>query len=195
MADDQTPPVVADGKDSANPPESPKPDVVQYETHRKLLDEKKKIQKELEEIRAREKAQKDAEDLAKGNFQKLLDEAQQKIKDLEQKNARSEQLEIDRRKLAAVVKGLGGQIEDKWYTVIGQEIDQINLTEDGQIDQKSVQGLVDGLKKAWPEMIRKGAGMPNGRPDVGSPATISRQAWLALPASEMKKWKPDQVIE
>lgn len=194
MADDQTPPVVDSGS-PAGTGESPKPDVVQYETHRKLLDEKKKIQKELEDIRAREKAQKEAEDLAKGNFQKLLDEAQQKIKDLEQQTARNAQLELDRRKLAAVVKGIGGQIDDKWIGVISQQIDDVAVTDDGQLDQKSVQSLVDSLKKAWPEMLKKNQGMPNGQPNGGSPTTISRSAWLALPLAEMKKWRPDQVIE
>jgi hypothetical protein len=181
------------GEGSANTPNQSK-ESVSYETHRKLLDEKKKIQAKLEQIETDRKAAEEADLTKKGELQKLLDLEREKAKAATEQLKAFEEKERAARKLSAIVKGLGAPVDQKWYSVLGGHIDDVVFTEEGEVEPMSVTKIVENIKKEWPEMLRKpGAGMPNAAPGNGA-TKISRDEWLKLPLKEMKKWKPDQIL-
>jgi hypothetical protein len=180
------------GEGSANTPNQLK-ESVSYDTHRKLLDEKKKLQAKLEQIDADRKAAEEADLAKKGELQKLLDLEREKAKAASDQLKAFEDKERSARKLGAIVRGLGAPVDQKWYSVLGGHIDDVVLNEDGEIEPMSVTKIVENVKKEWPEMLRKpGAGMPNHAPGNGA-TTISHEEWKKLPLKDMKKWKPEQI--
>jgi hypothetical protein len=168
---------------------------VAYETHRRLLDEKKKLQARLDEIETQRKAREEEELAKKGEVQKILELREKELTETREKLRLKEERETEARKLSAVLRGLGGNVDDKWFSVIGSHIDELAVNPDtGEIDEMSVTRVVEGLKRTWPEMLKKPVvGMPNGVPQ-GSATTISRDEWLKLPSKEMQKWRPEQII-
>jgi alanyl-tRNA synthetase len=171
-------------------------DTVSYETHRRLLDEKKKLQAKLAEIETSKRAQEEEELSRKGETQKLLELAKKEAEELRVKLTAKEQREVQAKKLSAVIRGLGSNVDEKWFGVIGQQLDDVVYNaETGEIEQMSVTSIVEDLKKTWPEMLKRTpVGMPNDAPKGGGPTTIERSEWLKLSAKEMQKYRPDQVI-
>lgn len=194
MTDPTNPPVAGATSDSEN--QTPK-ETVSYETHRKLLDEKKKIQARLEQIETDRKASEEAELAKKGELQKLLDMRTKEAGELREKLQREETRKLQAKKLSAIVKGLGAPVEEKWYGVLGNHIDDVVYNQEAdEIEQMSVTTVVENLKKTWPEMLKRpAAGMPNNAPRGNDAATIARDEWLKLPSKEMAKWGPGQIIE
>jgi hypothetical protein len=181
------------GDDSANPP-TPSKDSVSYETHRKLLDEKKKIQAKLDQVETDRKAAEEAELVRKGELQKLLDLEKKRAADLEAQVKAQEERTLQSKKLSAIVKGLNVPVEQKWLSVLGGHLDEVIVNDTGEIEQMSVTAVVENLKKEWPEMLKRpAAGMPNGAPQGNGATTITRADWLNLPSKEMTKWKPEQI--
>jgi hypothetical protein len=182
-------------EDSANPPAPTPKETVAYETHRKLLDEKKKLQAKLEQIETDRKSAEEAELTRKGEIQKLLDMERKRAQDLELKVKAQDEERLQARKLSAIVKGLSVPVDQKWYSVLGGHLDDVILNEAGEIEQMSVTSVVENLKKEWPEMLKKpSAGMPNGAPQGNGAATISYDDWKKLPLKDMKKWRQSQII-
>lgn len=170
-------------------------DIVAYDTHKKLLDEKKKIQARLLEYEQREKKAQEELLLKEGKLQEALALKEKELEEERNRLRNFEQRDLQAKKLSAVIKGLGtSDLEDKWYQVIGNHIDDVEIDDDGRVKQDSLMKVCESLKATWPEMIKKQLpGMPNGRPP-GTATTISSEEWRKLPASEMKKWKPNQII-
>jgi hypothetical protein len=190
MSETPNPPVAETPTPAADEQETKQ---VPYESHRKLLEEKKLIQKKLKEFEDEKKAAEEKALIAKGNLQEALDLAKKEAEEFKNKLTVYEQQRLEAKKISAVAKGLGG-VDDKWLGVISQHIDDVSLDAEGNIDTSSVAKVTETLKKSWPEMLRKPtAGMPNGTP-TGGATTISREDWVKLPAKEMSKWKPNQVI-
>lgn len=182
------------------PPADPKAgDTVSYATHRQLLDEKKTVQAELATARAaladRERA--DAEKA--GDFKKLADLDREKIATLERerdelkgKVSHIETQHTQVRKLAAIVKASGGQVDPKWHELIADKfLPDVGLDASGEIDQGSVAKAVEKLRATFPEVIQgRVPGTSNADPSAVSLAagTIKRSEWRKLPSKEMKKW-------
>jgi len=171
-------------------------DSVSYETHRKLLDEKKKIQAKLEAIEAEKRQAEEADLVRKGETQKLLDLAKKEAEELRSKLTQKEQREMQAKKMSAVIRGLGTSVDEKWYGVLGQHIDDVVLNPDtGEVEMMSVTSIVDELKKTWPEMLKKPAvGMPADAPKGDNGGMIERSAWLKLSAKDMAKYRPEQIL-
>lgn len=197
MTTETNPPVADSGGDSSekNPPQSK--DSVAYETHRKLLDEKKKLQLKLDQIEADRKAAEEAELARKGELQKLLELERKKASDLEARIKQQEAERREARKLSAIAKGLGAPVEQKWFSVLGGYLDDVIVNDEtGEVEAMSVASVVENIKKEWPEMVRKSAaGMPQDAPRGNGAATIARSEWLKLPVAEMRKWRPNQIME
>lgn len=194
MTDPTNPPVAGTSSDSES--QTPK-ETVSYDTHRKLLDEKKKIQAKLEQIETERKTKEEAELAQKGELQKLLDLRTKEAGELREKLQREEARKLQAKKLSAIVKGLGSPVEEKWYGVLSNHIDDVVYNPDSdEIEQMSVTTVVENLKKTWPEMLKRpAAGMPNSAPRGNDAATIARDEWLKLPSKEMAKWGPGQIID
>ncbi len=170
-------------------------DFVTYETHRKLLDEKKKIAERLTTLESERKAREEDEARKRGDFETLLKTRDEELVRLRGELTTREQRENNARKLAAVLDTVGGEVESKWYSLI--DVSSIVLhPETGEIDQMSVTKTVEALRKTWPEMIKNPnpAKLPSNAPLGNGAGKISRDEWLKLPSKEMAKWKPDQII-
>jgi hypothetical protein len=174
----------------------PKKDTVAYETHQKLLSEKKKLQQEYEALKAEKQQREEAELTKRGEFEKVLKLREQEALELKTKLQEREQRELEARKLSAVLKGLGTSVDDKWFSIIQSETDDVVYNpESGEIEQMSVTKVVERLKAGWPEMFKKPlAGMPADAPKGNGAGTIARSEWLKLPAKEMAKWRPNQIV-
>ena len=195
MTTDTTAPAESTG---GNPPaadSTTSTSTVAYETHRRLLDEKKKIQQRLEQFESERKTADEAEMVRKGELQKLLELERKRASDLETRVKAQDEERKQARKLSAIVKGLGAPVDQKWYSVIGSHLDDVIVNDEGEVEGMSVTSVIENLKKEWPEMLRRpSAGMPQDAPRGNVSATISRDEWLKLPVAEMRKWKPQQII-
>ncbi len=196
-----TPPVTPPAAPETQPPVADEKKTVPYESHRQLLDEKKKLQKTLDDIEAARKKADDDKAAEQGEFKKLLDAERAESAKLKAENDANKVQELGRRKLAAILSGAGGTIDRKWFTTLDASgiIDSVTLGADGEIDTTSVNKAVETLKKSYPEIIQTGSGprTPNGNPAAGggAPGTIKHADWKKLPYAEMNKWKPDQIID
>jgi hypothetical protein len=196
MTTEQTQPAAGTGGDSSeNIPPTTK-DSVAYETHRKLLDEKKKLQQRLDAFESERKAADEAEMVRKGELQKLLELERKKSQELDGRVKAQDEERKQARKLSAIVKGLGAPVDQKWYSVIGSHLDDVIVNEEtGEVEGMSVTSVIENLKKEWPEMLRRpAAGMPQDAPRGNGASTISHDEWKKLPLAEMKKYKPHQII-
>ncbi len=183
---------------------SPK-QTVSYDTHRKLLDEKKRLQTERDALTA-EKADRERKDAeAKGDYQKLLDQERAALADerkkregTEAKLASYEEQEKGRRKLAAILTNVGATVDSKYYGLLPIDDVLVDPTT-GEIDQNSVTRAVEKTKKQFPEILKGvgGPGMPKNQPGAngGTPGTIRYSDWKNLPSVEMDKWKREQIVD
>jgi len=189
----QTPPVAP----VETTTEPPKPETVTREAYEKAVEREKKLKEQLRAYEA-EKAEREKKELeARGEYQKIAELAKKEAEELRQKLAAEEEMKLRARKFSAVLKGLGTSVEDKWYSVLGDYMDEVRVNpETGQVEEMSITPVVAKIKESWPEMLKKTpVGVPNGAPAGGNPSIITRAEWLRLPAKEMKKWKPDQIKE
>lgn len=203
MEDDNKP--VDDVRDESTPDASGEDqgkEAVSFETHRKLLSEKKKLQEQqrealekLKQYEAERKAREKKELEARGEFQKIAQNAEERAKELEAQLNEVLENQRGQRKLAAVLKALPGDVANKYWDLIPFSDVVINPDTD-QVDEMSVTKAVDKFIATYPEVIQKpgqqGFSMqaPKG---IGSSGRIAREEWLKLSPKEMKKWKPEQI--
>lgn len=196
---DTTSPVETSTQGSAD--EQPQTqDKVSYETHRRLLDEKKReqaarkqLEAELEMFRAKEKQIEEEKLKQTGEYQKLL-----QLREEENKKLKSELDSFENRfkraaKMNAFIKAAGTELDDKWLQLV--DVDSIAVRpDDNEIDMMSLQSSVETFRKTWPEAFKpKGspipADMPNGQ------GHITESEWRKLPkAADKTKYKPDQIL-
>lgn len=198
MNEQGTAPVEQSGNVSVTPPEvkNERADFVTLETHRRLLDEKKKAQAKLDELLAKEKEREEADAKKRGDYEAIL-----KAREEELQSERAKRLEIEGtltqgRKLSAVIDALGGSVDPRWYKLIDISNVAIN-PESGEVDALTVAKVAESLKREWPEMLRATSKLPANAPQglEGGSGKISREAWKKLPSKEMLKWKPDQIVD
>jgi hypothetical protein len=174
---------------------------VAYETHKRLLDEKKRVQSELEVLRQKDKEREEADAKKRGDYETLL---QLKEAELAKAREEAEKERLNRagleeavksaQKQVAVIDALGGQIDPKWHRFI--DVDKVIINpETGKIDPLSVAKYAEELKRDWPEMLKKTSVLPAGAPQGGSQSFIKRDDWLKLSSKEMRKWKFDQILD
>jgi len=176
--------------------QEPVKDTVQLETHRKLLDEKKKLQARLDAFEADKRAQEEADARKRGDLELILKNRDAELEAEKQKRTAIEsRLEVGF-KMNAVIDALGGNLDAKWHRLIDVSKVPIN-PETGEVDAASVAKLAQELKREWPEMVKTNSSLPANAPrgfDNGSGA-ISRKEWLALPYAKMRQYKPSQIID
>jgi hypothetical protein len=195
MTEQQNAPVEQSGQPVAAPEsQTDGKSTIAYDTHRKLLDEKKKVQAQLDQL-LREKTERDeAEARKRGDFEALLKAREDELS--KERAARQELSEriTQGRKLNAVIDALGGNVDQKWLRLIDTD-DVVVNPETGEVDQMTVARAAESLKKQWPEMLRKTAALPNAAPAGNGGGIISRAEWLKLSSKEMMKYKPDQITD
>lgn len=167
---------------------------ITYETHRKLLDEKKRVQSQLDQLLKEKQELQESDARKRGDFEALL-----KSREEELAKERSQRQELSDRitnglKMSSVLEALGGKVDSKWYKLIDVSEVAIN-PETGDIDQMTVARVAESLKKQWPEMISTKGFLPANAPQGNMGGRISRSEWLNLSSKEMMKYKPDQIMD
>lgn len=187
----------ASGSDSQNhetPPSPPKVDEkVSYETHRKLLDEKKKLQQKFEEALAKEKAREEADLRAKGNLEQLLKLREEELAKERERVSSYEGRFQTAKKLSAFMKTAGQSLDDKWLELV--DLSGIAFKPDSEdVDEMSVVSTVEAFKAKWPEALKKMPHMPTVDAPGGIASMITESEWRKLKSKEMGKYKPNQIM-
>ena len=177
-------------------------DVVAYETHRKLLSEKKRLQEQFEtmksqlskiEIERQEAERKKLEE--QGEYKKLLDLERSRAAKLDEELKTHTEHMRAAKKLDAVLKSVNGNIPNKYWGLIDTASVAID-PDTGEIDAMSVQKAVENLRKDFPEIIyaKTGStGTPNTAPRTDTAATLSYDQWLKLSSAKEMREKWSQV--
>lgn len=171
-------------------------DFVSLETHRRLLDEKKKQKALLDELLAKEKMREEEEARKRGDFQKIELGLKEELEVERQKRISLENMFTNGRKLNAVTEALGGNIEPKWLKLLDVN-DIVVHPETGEVDHMSVAKVAEAFRKEFPEAIKKGPVLPSQHPQgvQGGSGRIAESEWKKLKSlSEMNKWKRDQIV-
>lgn len=164
-----------------------KKDVVSYESHLKLLNEKRKLKERLDELERASKEKEEADLRAKEDFKKIAElkeaEAKQFKEELEKARAR----EINAGKLDAFLSTLDGKVERKYWGHINLEQILVN-PETGDLDQMSVAKEVERFRKEYPEVIKKpGVNQLSSAAPLGAEGgPITYEEWRKLPLKEQK---------
>ncbi len=169
---------------------------VAYETHKRLLEQKKAQDAKLAEFEAREKEREEADARKRGDYEALLKSREDALKETQSKLSNLESALTKAEKKNAVLDALGGNIDPKWHRLI--DVSEIAFhPETGEVDNLSVAKVAEAFKREFPEAIKRQGNLPPQAPQglEGGGGKISRAAWLALPSKEMSKWKPHQIVE
>jgi hypothetical protein len=174
--------------------EMPDAKQVSYDTYLKTLNEAKNAKKRLRELEELERAKSEAELAEKGEYKKLLSQRDEELNKLRSEMLENKKRDSDRRKLASILDGIGGDIDPKFYGLI--DYDQVAIDpETGEIDQLSRAKAIESFRVKYPEILPnpRGPRLPHQEPKGEIRNKISRTEWLKLPSSEMRKWKADQI--
>lgn len=179
------------GGEGSNQPK----DTVTYETHRKLLDEKKRVQAEKEELANKlaafeaDKAKAQKEELERqGNYKKLLEQKEEENKKIKEEHDSLITTLQNAKKRQAVLRHIQGSVPadivDKVLDTTGVSVDEA-----GEIDDATAKVVAQEFAQKYHYLIQNGkpnGGMPNGAPSPGG-NKLSYSEWLKLPSKDMKK--------
>lgn len=173
-------------------------DTVSYQTHRKLLDEKKRVQEEnralAEKLTAldQEKARQAKEELERqGNFQKLLEQERAEKKKLEDEHKGLLDGLNSARKRSAVLRHINGKVPESVVQKM-LDVDGVALAEDGSVVEDTAKLVAQEFERNHPYLVQRdknGGGLPGGAASHGGTSKISYQDWCALPSSKEQKEK------
>jgi hypothetical protein len=131
-----------------------KSDTVAYETHRKLLAEKKKLQNELEEFRSAKLQEQEALEAEQGKFKELYESYKSKTDEL------SAALDTERQgrqnfvKVQNFLNKLDGKIDSKYYSFIPTKEIHID-PETGKVDDMSLDKAIESFSAEHGVLIQK----------------------------------------
>jgi hypothetical protein len=177
-------------------------DSVSYDSHRRLLSEKKRVQAERDELKQQLQTRLDAEAEAEkkrledqGEYKKLLENERKAKAELEAKLTRHTETQREAKKLGAVIDALDNKVDKKFWRFLdtsGVVIDP----ETGELDAMSVQKAVDGIRKEFPEFIRTGTNggtLPADAAQSGNIDLSNDDAWKNLPLEKQRELLPERV--
>lgn len=131
-----------------------KVDNVSYETHKRLLGEKKKLQERLDSLESQWKARQEEELKAQNKYQSLYESTLKERDEYMSKLKEQDSRWNNAIKLDAFMNALGGRkIESKYASFIN--LDSINLDEDtGSVDSLTVQKEIERICRDFPEIVK-----------------------------------------
>jgi hypothetical protein len=169
-------------------------DSVSYETHRKLLAEKKAAAAKLAEYEAKvaeherlAKERETAELEKQRDYEKLKANLQDELRKRDESLAQLEAERATAKKLDAFFKALDGNLDRRYWSLI--DIDQIVVDPATKaIDEMSVTKYLEGFRKEYPEIIAKPgrSTMPNEKANGAGKSTLTLAEWKALPLKDRK---------
>lgn len=194
--DDQVP-----GGNTQNPGGSPEPEnpennqgkkTVDFDSYKKALDEKKSLQKRLQEFESSAKAREEAELLEKENFKKLAETRGEELAKIKTDHEALNKRITDSKKFSAILKSINGQVPEQYWSLI--DIDEVPVNEDGEPDETAVKSIARKFETTFKEVIKpaSGAKMPNDAAKQPG-AAITYEAWVKLPLKEKKERLGDVI--
>jgi predicted nuclease with TOPRIM domain len=177
-----------------------KKDSVSYETHTRLLEQRKKDQEKLRETNAqlesllKEKADREKQELEQqGNYKKMLELREKEVSETKQRLSELESRWTNSMKLSAVISKLPGKVEKSQYLGF-IDLDKVAIDPDTQeVDVASAESAASEFVKSFPELIKAdGKKLPSHSANGGQ-AGITYEQWRKLPLSEKKKYKPSDI--
>ena len=180
-----------------------KEDVITYETHAKLLKQRKvdlerlhELESQLADVTRKQKEAEEAELKKQGQYQELLKLRDQEL-ETERTRLKDMQREKDyREKLYAFESKLPGRIKRPEFLAF-VDADSIKLNpETNQIDESSLDNCVQSFVNKYADLIdvRSTQKLPSDAPRTFSAGKISYDEWVKLPLKE-KKAKWNDVIQ
>lgn len=172
-----------------------KKDMVAFESHKKVLDEKKKLQARVSELEDAHKKRLEEEAKAKEDYKTLAETREKELAEERDKRLKSEKRIEQGVKLDAFLNELSGRLDNKYFKLI--DFSSITLDEDGSPDEASVKKAVKDFETSHPEVILKESKskMPNEAPKGGSGGKVKHADWVRMPPEEKKKYKWADVID
>lgn len=179
-------------------PNPPKKDTVLYETHEKLLSEKKKLdarhKETADKLAALEKEKKDLadEELKKqGKFQEALAAKEKELADTNQRLQARDQQMVDGQKINSFLKAVDSDVKENYWGLI--DLEKIKLDAQGNIDETSVKTYASEFKETYSEIIGGQAPprMPNGPSSPPANTKLTHEEWKNLPTSEKSERQKD----
>lgn len=194
----QIPPVV-DPKDPVDPTEpDPTPPEenrnVSFETHQRLLREKKAASKEAADLKAKLEAIEREKLEAQGEYKKIADAEKARADALTAQLAQRNEDDLLRRKLIAL--GTEAGVDNKYLRFLDPDEVAVDPAT-GEIDKATLVKAAQKVRSEFPAFLKKPAGAtpPAGAPTGdGGTRTITKAEWDKLPSKEMLKWKQNQII-
>lgn len=150
----------SDNHDSVEGNREQTSDSVAYETHRKLLGERKKdreklsqMQEELARYQALERQKEEREAEANGEWDKLKRTYQEQIQDLQGKVTNYERSMVEGRKLQSFMEKVPGTIPKREYLSFVDTDEIILDPETGEVDEMSLEKTVNSFVQEYPHLI------------------------------------------
>lgn len=185
-------------QDPADQELDPKKNTVAYETHQKLLGEKKKRDEELRQARealskfeSEKKALEEQSLKEKEDYKRLFEARDNEAKQEREKRLAIESQINDSKKMRSFLQA-AGPVEEEFWDLI--DLDKIALDPTtGKPDDNIVKGYADEFKKKYWKIFDTSTGrMPNDGPARGQ-SGLSYEQWLKLPLGEQKKRIKDVI--
>jgi hypothetical protein len=182
-----------------NEPTVKEKELVEYETYRRVLDQRKADQSRARELQAeldRIKAEREEAEAAKlaeqKRFEELYASERKKSEDLTARIKQAETQSALDRKRAAIKTALGGVRKDEYLSFA--DLDSIVILENGQLDPDTVKAAANKFREAHPELVasKETSRLPNDsatgfQPPKGKPLHEHSMAELGAMLAASKK--------
>jgi hypothetical protein len=123
---------------------------VDYSTHRKLLDEKKKEKARVKELEAKLAEIEEGKLEEEKRYKELFEKRDSELKELQKTLEESKKSKVQRDKLDAFNKAVGGLKNESYSKLV--DLDKI-IIEDGVVNEASLVDYATEFKKKHPELI------------------------------------------
>jgi hypothetical protein len=173
---------------------------VAYETHKKLLAEKKKrdeelatLKSQLEQVQAKERERQESELKAKEEWKKLVEIREKELSELKKQVEQKDSLIVTSIKRGAVKSAINGMVPDKYLGLIDVSKVVIN-PETGEPDPASVQEVARSFEQEHKLLILSKDGKTGLPHEAAAGAKkLTYQEWVALPNSKEMKARQNEV--
>lgn len=178
-------------------------DVVKRTAYTRAIDEVKSVKgkyksalAELNEYKAKEKHLEEQRLLDEKKHVEVIETLKMQVDELAKANTQHMQDKLDFRKMNAamsLMQAKGINLEQKYFGLL--PIDQIEVTDDGDIDSNSVASVIDNFQKEHPRLTLPTAKLlPNDKSGSSGPM-ISIQEWKKLGREEKRQALKDKRVK
>lgn len=160
-------------------------DFVKYETYQRIVSEKKRrdeqlgeMSKRVQELEGQQKMRHEQELREKEDYKKLLDLRDKELLDTKSKLNEFSVMQKLEKKAQAFVNAVGGLKRQEYMNLV--DFDQIIMTDEGSIDQMSLEKYKDEWAQKFPETLadKRTASIPVTSPQSAVRPADDKQALL-----------------